>query len=321
MRGFRIDARFAATAVVALGFAGAAPHWAAAQGAPGGQDDCILWKQMEGAVKDVDLKAAIATERAIDLEMDCSRRAAAAKKAVLDVFRAQDSRMEREKAAPKDRLAQLEASLKYANKWNAWDIHAKIADLQRKVPGSKDNAKISMAYDRALVAIDEMPEAQRPPASEIGKLSRLAYQFEALAVGDGTPIKRDGGFTRSARQITVGYVPAPLQFEFDKDELTLAGKAQAQILLAQLKARGMPELHLVGHTDPVGTFEYNDDLSLRRAAAIKKFLTDNDYPSNKITIAGRGKRDATTYKIEDRSSFTEAEIHQMLRRVELKFKD
>jgi outer membrane protein OmpA-like peptidoglycan-associated protein len=317
MRAFRINTRIAAATVVVLGLAGAAPHWAAAQGAPGGQDDCRLWSQMEAAVKAVDLKAAVAAEKEIDEEPDCSQRAVDAKKAMLEVYRKQDERMEREKASPRDRLAQLGAALRYANKWNAWDIHAKIAELERKVPG-KDNAKISMAYDRALVAIDEMPEERRPPGSEIARLARLAYQFEALA---DTPLKREGGFTRSARQINVGYVPAPLQFDYDKDELTLAGKAQMQILLAQLQARKMPDLHLVGHTDPVGSFDYNDDLSLRRAAAIKKFLVDNGYPSNRITISGRGKRDVASFKIEDRASFTEEQIHQMLRRVELKFKD
>jgi outer membrane protein OmpA-like peptidoglycan-associated protein len=317
MTTFRIDTRIA-TAVMALGLAGAAPHWAAAQGAPGGQDNCRLWSQMEAAVKAVDLKAAAAAERAIDEEPDCSHKAVEARKAMLDVYRAQDARMEREKAAPKDRLAQLGAALKYANKWNAWDIHAKIADLQRKVPGKLDHAKISMAYDRALVALDEAPASLRPAPTEIGRLTRLAYQFEALS---DTPLRREGGFTRSARQITVGYVPAPLQFEYDKAELTLAGKTQAQALLAQLQARKMPELHLVGHTDPVGSFEYNDDLSLRRAAAIKKFLVDNGYPTNRITIAGRGKRDVALFKIEDQGAFTEDQIHQMLRRVELKFKD
>jgi outer membrane protein OmpA-like peptidoglycan-associated protein len=311
---FRIDTRLAATAVMALGLAAATPHWVAAQ-AP--ESTCKQWSQMEAAVKAADVKAALVAWEAIDLEPDCSSAAPAAKKAVLNVYRAQDERMERAKAAPKDRLAQLTAALRYAsNKWVAWDIHVKIAELERKMPG-KDNAKISMAYDRALVAIDEMPEALKPSKAEIGRIYRLAYQYEALA---DTPLNRAGAYTRDSRQINFGFVPAPLQFEYDKDELTLAGKAQAQVLLTQLKARQMPDLELVGHTDPVGSFEYNDDLSLRRAAAIEKFLVDNGYPASRIKIAGRGKRDAGTYKIEDRESFTEEQIHQILRRVELKFK-
>jgi outer membrane protein OmpA-like peptidoglycan-associated protein len=316
MSAFRIDARLAATAIVALGLTWTAPQRAAAQGV---QDNCRLWSQMQAAVKAVDLKAAAAAEQAIDEEPSCSNRAEDAKKAVVDIYRALDARLERDNVAPKDRLAKLEDALKYGG---AWDIHAKIADLQAKLPGKRDSAKIGMAYDRALVALDEMPESARPALAEIGRLTRLAYQYEVLAVAGGTPLQREGHFRSIVtRQINVGFVPAPLQFEFGKAELTLAGKAQAQALLTQLQARQMPALHLIGHTDPVGTFEDNDELSLRRAAAIKKFLEDNGYPRGRLTIAGRGKRDVASLKIEAPESFTEDQIHQMLRRVELKFKD
>src|SRR5262249_36101777 len=142
-----------------------------------------------------------------------------------------------------------------------------IGDLMRRLPdasGQPDHAQISLAYDRAIVAIDSAPEAQRPAKAEIERVTRLAYQFEALSP---TPVTRGGRLTRAARQVNVGYAPAPLQFEYDKDELTEAGKAQAQTLLRQLQDQRMPQLQLVGHTDPVGSNEYNDDLSERRAKA------------------------------------------------------
>jgi outer membrane protein OmpA-like peptidoglycan-associated protein len=319
MSVIRIDARVAAKAVVALGLVGAAPHWAAGQGA---DDGCKLWTQLKAAVKAGDLNGAAAAEREIRGEPDCNRRAVESRKVMLDLYRVQDARLEREKAPPGARLAQLEAALKYGNPWNAWDIHVKIGNLRRKLPdanGKLDHAKISLAYDRAVVAIDKAPASQRPALAEIGRLSRLAYQFEALSA---TPVTREGPFTRDVlRQINVGFVPAPLQFEYDKAELTEAGKVQAQNLLKQLRARDMPQLHLVGHTDPVGSDSYNDDLSIRRAIAVKDFLVAGGYPASRITTAGRGKRDVALLKIEDRAAFTEEQIHQMLRRVELKMKD
>ena len=158
----------------------------------------------------------------------------------------------------------------------------------------------------------------KPPPRVIGRLARLAYQFEALSP---TPITRGGGFTRTARQINVGYVPAPLQFEYDKAVLTEAGKTQAQYLLKHLQDKRMPRVHLVGHTDPVGSHQYNDELSEHRAEAIKKFLVANGYAANKITTEGRGKRDIARLQIEDPEAFSETQIHQMLRRVELELKD
>ena len=202
-------------------------------------------------------------------------------------------------------------------------IHTKIAELQARLPGKKDRGKIASSLDRALVAIDDLPEAERPSKVEISRLARLANQEEALAAGSGTPIQRDSTFREVVRQITAGYVPAPLQFKYNEAVLTLKGEAQAKDLLTKLKALDMPALKLVGHTDPDGTLEDNDTLSLRRAAAIKAFLEDNGYPKGRLTIAGRGKRDVAVYESQmvNRETYTREEIHQMLRRVELLFVD
>ena len=113
----------------------------------------------------------------------------------------------------------------------------------------------------------------------------------------------------------------PLQFVYDKDVLTDAGKAQAENLFNLLKEEGMPPLHLVGHTDPVGSDGYNDKLSMRRALAIKTFLTERGYPAERITTEGRGKRDIDKLRIWDGDAFTVDQIRQMLRRVELVWKE
>jgi outer membrane protein OmpA-like peptidoglycan-associated protein len=328
MNALRIDARIAAAAIVALGLAGAAPQWATAQGAPGGEGNCQLWSPLEAAAKAVDPKAAAAAARAIELEPRCNRLAADANKAVVDVYRALDARLERQKVAQKDQVKHLQSRMTLLEEaltfWDAYDINIKIAELQAKLPGKKDHAKIGMALDRALVALDEMPEKERPARKEIARMARLAYQHEALAAAGGTPIQRESAFRNivtGSRQIDAEYVPAPLQFEYNKAELTIHGEAQAKVLLTKLRERDMPALNLIGHTDPDGTFEHNDELSLRRAAAIKKYLEDNGYPRGRITIAGRGKRDVAAFEsqIENRDSLTKDEIHQILRRVELKF--
>jgi outer membrane protein OmpA-like peptidoglycan-associated protein len=91
-------------------------------------------------------------------------------------------------------------------------------------------------------------------------------------------------------------------------------------VLNLLKGEDMPRLHLVGHTDPTGPDDYNDELSLRRAKAVRTFLTERGYPAGRITIEGRGERDADKLRISDRAEFTIDQIHQMLRRVDLVWK-
>jgi OmpA-OmpF porin, OOP family len=48
---------------------------------------------------------------------------------------------------------------------------------------------------------------------------------------------------------------------------------------------------VIGHTDRLGTFEYNDQLSRRRAQVIASRLVASGVPSTAIEIAARGERE------------------------------
>ncbi len=316
MPGFRIDGRIAVQVALAAGLAGAAPLWAAGQGLPSECKD--QWARLEAAAKAHDLKSAAAGERDIAIDPICSSfLSVGARDLMLGLHREEDARLERAGAPIPQRLATLGAALGYASPSNAWAIHARIGDLMRRLPaanGQPDYAAISLAYDAAVQAIDLAPPPARPGASEIGRLVGLAYQFEALSPA---PVPRRGLFTRTARQINVERTPVPLQFVYDSDRLTEAGRAQAENLFDLLKEEDMPQLRLVGHTDPKGSDDYNDKLSLRRALAIKHFLTGRGYPADRIATEGRGKRDIDKLRIWDSTEFTPDQIHQMLRRVEL----
>lgn len=315
----RIDKHWLVWIVVASGLTCVAPQWAAGQGLP--QECKALWASLETAAKAQDLKAAVAGEREIAIDPICNAALSiAAKEVLLGLYREADTRLERAGAAPAVRLSALNAALRYGNQWNAWDIHAKVGDLKRRLPaagGQPDYAGISLAYDEAVRAIDQAPAAARPAAAVIQRIVGLAYQYEAVSP---TPVPRRGGITRTARQVNVERTPVPLQFVYDSDQLTDAGRAQADNLFKLLKEEGMPQLHLVGHTDPVGSDEYNDKLSVRRAAAIRNFLAERGYPGQRITTEGRGKRDIEKLRIWDGDQFTIEQIHQMLRRVELVWK-
>jgi OmpA-OmpF porin, OOP family len=317
--GPRMPPRIAlAAAVLATGLAGV-PFLGAVAQAP--SEECTArWSAFDAAAQAGDLEAAAAAESKLATVPGCSHQRVRAREVILGLHRDEAVRLQRASAPPSRQLAVLEAALGYGNAWNVWDIYASIGDLKRRLPsagGAPDYAAVSLAYDAAVRAVDLAPPAARPPAAEIERLVRLAYQHEALSP---TPVPRRALFTRTARQINVEHTPVPLQFVYDKDQLTAAGHAQAENLLQLLKEQGMPPVHLVGHTDPVGSDEYNDKLSVLRAVAIRKVLTAGGYPADRITAEGRGKRDIEKLRIVDRGSFTIDEIHQMLRRVELVLK-
>jgi outer membrane protein OmpA-like peptidoglycan-associated protein len=62
-------------------------------------------------------------------------------------------------------------------------------------------------------------------------------------------------------------------FEFDKAVLKPAGVTALDELAAKLKSTpGNEVVNVVGHTDPIGSFEYNLGLSKRRADAVSNHL-------------------------------------------------
>ena len=82
-----------------------------------------------------------------------------------------------------------------------------------------------------------------------------------------------------------------LYFITAKDELTAESTGDLQKVLADMRTRPVPDIAVTGHTDTVGTSDYNDRLSMQRAERVKGFLTGIGIPSDRIQTAGRGKRE------------------------------
>jgi outer membrane protein OmpA-like peptidoglycan-associated protein len=100
-------------------------------------------------------------------------------------------------------------------------------------------------------------------------------------------------------------------FEFDSDSMVLKGSADtiAQLHQHLQKAQGFKKLIIEGHTDSVGTHEYNKDLSQRRANTIRQWLINKHHLSPaKMESEGKGE----TEPIADNGNY---QGRQMNRRV------
>jgi outer membrane protein OmpA-like peptidoglycan-associated protein len=75
------------------------------------------------------------------------------------------------------------------------------------------------------------------------------------------------------------------------DELNPEAKRAIDRVVAEVAARPAPEIAVVGHTDIVGSDQYNDMLSLQRAGRVKDLLVRRGIPAKIIQTAGRGKRE------------------------------
>ncbi|HEX7954730.1 MAG TPA: OmpA family protein [Burkholderiales bacterium] len=82
-----------------------------------------------------------------------------------------------------------------------------------------------------------------------------------------------------------------LYFLEGKDELTAESEQEVERIFTEIAARPYPEVLVIGHTDAVGTTEFNDQLSRQRAERVRDALVKRGIASDRIEVSGRGKRD------------------------------
>lgn len=76
-------------------------------------------------------------------------------------------------------------------------------------------------------------------------------------------------------------------FDFDSAVLKKESLLELNRLSEYLKKNGIKRLEVIGHTDKVGSKEYNYNLSLERAKAVEKYLSNKDN-SLEIDAVGKG---------------------------------
>lgn len=115
----------------------------------------------------------------------------------------------------------------------------------------------------------------------------------------------------SVRQAVV--IQADALFDFDKSVLRPDGRKSIDDALAKIGGVDLEMVIATGHTDSVGTPQYNQRLSERRAAAVKDYLVSKGVAASKITTIGKGE----TQPVATNKT---AEGRQKNRRVDIEFK-
>jgi outer membrane protein OmpA-like peptidoglycan-associated protein len=85
------------------------------------------------------------------------------------------------------------------------------------------------------------------------------------------------------------YVLNSIMFGFDKYDLDEEAQREADRILEVLLKYPDIQIELTGHTDALGTDEYNIRLSKNRATAVADYLTKHGVSSGRITIKGTGE--------------------------------
>jgi peptidoglycan-associated lipoprotein len=83
-------------------------------------------------------------------------------------------------------------------------------------------------------------------------------------------------------------VTIELYFVLDTINLTPASRAELPKLLDLIRQRPAPEVVIIGHTDRSGDPQYNYELGLRRANAVRHEVETIGVPDDLITVASHG---------------------------------
>jgi len=78
-------------------------------------------------------------------------------------------------------------------------------------------------------------------------------------------------------------------FEYDKALLLVESQDTLDRVAQSLVDWGKVRVEIAGHTDWIGTEEYNQDLSHRRAWAVKEYLTKRGVAAERMTVKGYGE--------------------------------
>ena len=83
---------------------------------------------------------------------------------------------------------------------------------------------------------------------------------------------------------------ADVLFDFDKSVIKPEGRSKLDDLAAKVKGINLEVVIAIGHADSIGSDEYNQRLSVRRADSGKAYMVSKGVEQNRIYTEGKGEK-------------------------------
>lgn len=209
-----------------------------------------------------------------------------------------------------------------------WAALADLGDLSAK---NKDYKKALNYYERAILDLDikkgEPTEIKQDkdnlPSSYILTLKENADNARLLASSENQfiePIRtRDGNlkgmYSFRIRGVEIKSHKYPIYFKYKSSEL--AHNQDLDLLFEALQNTNQPDISITGHTDYIGSDDYNLRLSQERAESLKQFLIKIKKYNGKIKAIGKGKKNNVKMHSLQRNDLSDDEWRRLNRRVEI----
>ena len=133
----------------------------------------------------------------------------------------------------------------------------------------------TLAREEAQRAREEQEQARREREEE---LNRLHMAFNQIV-----------DTRRTALGLVMSLGSDSMQFDFDKATLRQENRELLSKIVGVLLTSRNYGIYVYGHTDNIGSEEYNLELSERRAQTVRKYLAENGVAPEIITTKGFGK--------------------------------
>ena len=83
---------------------------------------------------------------------------------------------------------------------------------------------------------------------------------------------------------------ADVLFDFDRAVIKPEGKSKLDDLASKVKGVNLEVIIAIGHADSIGSDEYNQRLSMRRAESVKAYMVSRGVEPNRVYTEGKGEK-------------------------------
>jgi len=216
--------------------------------------------------------------------------------------RVEEARLAAERKDAQDREAAARADAEREAKLRAEADAAQRLEIERRARAeaeerlAKEKAEVArLEADRARTeanrATEDARHAQQQAANQAEEARRAAQRAEQEKAELRANLMKQLNLILETRDSARGLIVNMSDVLFDTGQHTLKPGAREKLAKVSGIVLGHPGLmmEVEGHTDSVGTDDFNQSLSERRAEAVKNYLTQQGIPANTIRSKGFGE--------------------------------
>jgi len=210
---------------------------------------------------------------------------------------------------PKKSVQPLKYVVKVVDSGDQSPLDAKV-----KLTGAKDNVIVPVSVQEPGVYVFSVTSKQAKDYRLSVEVPGYAFVNQVYKIEAATTEDKTVNRTVTMRKLTPGVVSIlrNLYFDFDKATFQTESYTELNKLENMMAQNPTMVIEIAGHTDAIGTKAYNQNLSVRRAMAVKTFLLKKGIDERRVKAVGYGKSRPLA------SNDDEADGRELNRRVEFK---